>query len=92
MTRFAWNSSRLRPILDILNVYFQSLEIMKTNHKWMERNFAELSGWFKEQNRNRASSMPPKSKSSIGLAPLTQSTGTVVVSDGSDRNATAVAG
>jgi hypothetical protein len=32
----------------------QSLEVMKTNHKWMEKNFEELSKWFAERNRQRS--------------------------------------
>ncbi|KAI6237348.1 Aminopeptidase N [Aphelenchoides besseyi] len=38
-----------------LDVFKQRLEVMNTNRNWMEKNFENLSQWFKEQNKLRRS-------------------------------------
>ncbi len=45
-----------------LDVFKQRLEVMKTNKKWMERNFTALSEWFRKQNERRQPS-PQKPQS-----------------------------
>lgn len=33
-----------------LDIFKQRLEVLKTNRKWMEKNFLPLSNWFKQHN------------------------------------------
>lgn len=36
-----------------LDIFKQRLEVIKTNRKWMEKNFRPLSNWFSKQNHQK---------------------------------------
>lgn len=38
-----------------LDIFKQRLEVIKTNRKWMEKNFQPLSYWFAKQNEQHQS-------------------------------------
>ncbi|KAI1719438.1 peptidase family m1 domain-containing protein [Ditylenchus destructor] len=46
-----------------LDIFKQRLEVIKTNRKWMNKNFRSLSRWFEQQNRLRAGTAMDESAS-----------------------------